>query len=236
MDNWFLTELVVWRLAGAAVWQAAFFGAAFVAWAPGALLSECRKSAGCLTTYFLEFAFLYALQFGVLFAHRMNLSASEAMFTSPIPQIGLHGRSWPAAFLSRVLLRGRKVQDLIGVASLLGATSFTAMTWLITYTKLHSSTAPSMAFCSGLGVILGLVYTLQHFTRCVSGSGSLYEHSWLSCAYMLKRGTHAFFWFPSARVYHAAPHCPWRQVPRCAGLPSSAPPPLLPAAPACAPA
>jgi hypothetical protein len=110
------------------------------------------------------YLFLYALQYSVFFAQHMVMSPQEA---GPlhIPQLGIHSRSWAAPFLSRVVVRGRRLQDLIGTAALLASTCFSAATFIFTYGKLRygsSGSSPSLALSSVYGLLLGLVFSIQH--------------------------------------------------------------------------
>lgn len=116
------------------------------------------------------------MQLGVLFAHQMVMSAREAPFVH-VPIV--HGRAWLSAFLSRVLLRGRKPRDALSVAALFGSTCVSAMLFLFTYPRLlqAATSAPTWGFSFGYGLLLGVVYSLQHLTRCVlnRSSGALAE-------------------------------------------------------------
>jgi len=110
--------------------------------------------------------FLAALQLLVLYTHLLNLSPCEAA-PLHVPSLGLHSSSWPSALLSRVLLRGRSLQDLTHTAALLAATSFTAATTIYTVPSLHGTRVPtSLAFSSSYGLCLGCTYTLMHLSRC----------------------------------------------------------------------
>lgn len=162
----------MWRLAGAAIWHASVY-LCLISPLFGLLWFGSSWRSGLNWGACVAYSFLYVLQLGVVFAHRMVLSAREA---KPLhfPQLGLHGRSWAAAFLSRVLLRGRKMQDLIGVAALLGSTCFCATSFLYGYPKLRNSQSTLM-FSTRYGTLLGIFYTVQHLARwaCIHGSDTL---------------------------------------------------------------
>jgi len=92
------------------------------------------------------------------------------------------------------------MQDLISVSALLGSTCFCATTFLYGYPKLRGSPA-TLTFSSRYGLMLGLLYTIQHLARCrdVLAYPSVHRHRY----FRLRRQMPALL-FSSLRIAAAA--------------------------------
>lgn len=169
-----VAEILVWRMIGASVWHALIF--LFILaplWAvvlPSASASLMTSLTGWFSlTSTSAYIFLYALQFSVLFTQHMVLSPSEAA-PLHLPHFGLHSRFWLTPLIPRILLRGRRAQDIIAVAALLASSSFSAASFIYTYSQLRfggTPAVPSLALCSTYGLLLGLLFSVQHLAGWV---------------------------------------------------------------------
>lgn len=161
-------ELFWWKFLGAATWQGAAFTLAYNGWAVTASLRHPLSAAlpGFNIAATFSYLTLLALQVAVLITHRSVMSASE----SPpvyLPALGLHSRGWLGLLFSRVILRTRKIQDVISVLLLLAATCGSAATSLLLYPQVHyeQGSRPSFAFRLAYALVLGSLYTVEHLAR-----------------------------------------------------------------------
>lgn len=151
-------EVLGWRLLGSYVWHAGAVAACNVALAFFLPLGfRTFFSIGGVFLYLV----LYGLQCGVLLAHRMVLSAAEFEHVT-FPQLGIHGRSWISLFLTRVIVRGRNLGSLTGVAALFGSTMLTGSAYIHLYSRMRLGTGLPLVKSVWLGCVLGLVYSLRH--------------------------------------------------------------------------
>ncbi len=155
-----LHDVLAWRLFGAALWHAAILLAMQALMACLLLLIGQSSAWSLLGVRGLA---LFASQVLVLLCHSRVMVSSEAA-PIHIPKLGQPSRTLISNLLSRVLIRGRKLADVLAVACMYAATAACATC----YCYLHPSIgghAVTLRWCLVLGTTTGVFYTSQHLLR-----------------------------------------------------------------------
>lgn len=154
------TDLMRWRLLGAAAWACCVLASGQALFT--ILLLALGEDSGWSLLGPRGCALLL-LQLAVMFGHSRVLSASEA---APLhaPKLGLPSGSLVSTLLSRVVLRQRRIGDVLGVACLYVSTCTCSVLYAYSHPS-PGSHSTSLWWSLVYGCTMGVMYSTQHLAR-----------------------------------------------------------------------